>query len=201
VVDSGSGSTLVFVDTETTSQRPDRRVWDVALIIRQPGSHDREMSWLVDFEDLDLGNANLPSLKIGHFYERHPFATSDRAIPVYREVDVLREVERLSRGAHLVGAVPSFDAEVLAARMRAHGIPASWHHHLIDVETLAVGRLSGERLAATAGSLAAVTALPWDIDAVSRAFGVEPPPEHTRHTALGDARWVRAIYDAVMGGL
>ena len=51
----------------------------------------------------------------------------------------MRPVERITRGAHLVGAVPTFDAEVLGARMRANGICPSWHYHLIDVEALAVG--------------------------------------------------------------
>ena len=33
------------------------------------------------------------------------------------------------------------DTEVLANRMRAHGICPSWHYHLIDVEALAIGYL------------------------------------------------------------
>lgn len=68
--------TLVFVDTETTSLRPDRRAWDIALIVRRPGEPDREYQWFVDDLALDLGNADPFALKIGRFYERHPAAAS-----------------------------------------------------------------------------------------------------------------------------
>src|SRR5690242_19715188 len=100
-----AGCGLVFVDTETTSQRPDRRVWDVALIVRQPGAPDRELSWFVDARDLELGNANLISLNVGHFYGQHPFVTGSADVTAHREYDVLLDVERLTRGAHLVGVV------------------------------------------------------------------------------------------------
>jgi hypothetical protein len=60
---------LVFIDTETTSLRPDRRAWDIGLIVRQEGQEDREQSWFVDWADLDLGNADPFALKIGGFYD------------------------------------------------------------------------------------------------------------------------------------
>lgn len=41
--------------------------------------------------------------------------------------------------------------------------------------------------------------LPWKSDDLSRACGVEPPTEDERHTALGDARWVMRLYDAITG--
>lgn len=110
---------------------------------------------------------------------------------VEREVSVLREVERLTRGAVLVGAVPGFDAEVLAARMRAHGIAPSWHYQLQDFETLIAGFLRGQGKP--------VPELPWKSDELSRLAGVEPPGEDERHTALGDARWAMRAWDAVMG--
>ena len=63
---------IVFLDTETTSLRWDRRAWEVGLIVRDPGRDDQEHHWFIDIRDLDLGNADLMSLKIGRFYERHP---------------------------------------------------------------------------------------------------------------------------------
>jgi hypothetical protein len=196
---------IVFLDTETTSLRPDRRAWEIAVIVREPqtvthpdgpdttGTRDAEHRWLVDAEDLDLGNADLMSLKIGRFYERHPQArmyASNRTAGVRREAVALAEVEQVTRGAHLVGAVPSFDAEVLSARMRAHGICPSWHYHLQDTETLIIGYLRGQGQP--------VPDLPWRSDDLSRLIGVEPPGEDSRHTALGDADWCRRIWDAVM---
>lgn len=176
---------LVFIDMETTSLRPDRRAWEVALIVRDSDGADAEHSWMVDSDDLDLGNADLGSLKIGHFYERHPeFTGTHRGWShMEDEVSVLFRVEQLTRGAHLVGAVPNFDADVLGARMRAHGICPSWHYHLVDVETLAAG---ARRLPP-----------PWGFDDLLALHGLKYD-EADRHTALGDARMARDLYDAVL---
>jgi DNA polymerase III epsilon subunit-like protein len=206
-------TTLCFIDTETTSLRPDRRAWEIGLIVRRIAAPDHEQSWFIDTGDLDLGNADLMSLKIGRFHERHPAHSHGGGNPKQRhgrEADVLAEVEHLTRGAHLAAAVVSFDAEVLAARMRAHGICPSWHYHLIDVEALAVGHLSAmaavcERRAPSeipgperGAELRALASPPWKSDDLSAALGVTVSDED-RHTALGDARWAKAIYDAVIG--
>lgn len=185
-------TTLVFLDTETTSLRHDRRVWEVGLIVRDGVLRDgrlddREFSWFVGRDDLDLGNADLMSLKIGHFYERHPEYSHH---PVARnadrsELEVVRRVDTLTRGATIVGAVPWFDTDVLGQRMRANGLCPSWHYHLVDVETLAAGALRQPP--------------PWGFDSLLAAYGLEYD-EADRHTALGDARMVRDLYDAVMSG-
>jgi DNA polymerase III epsilon subunit-like protein len=184
---------ICFVDTETTSLRHDRRAWEIAVITREPGQPDREMTWFVNAGDLDLGNADVMSLKIGRFHERHPqYRSAERTGAPMRELGVLKEVERAARGAHLIGAVPSFDAEVLGNRMRANGICPSFHYHLIDFEVLIAGYLRGHDRP--------VPELPWRSDDLSHAIGVEAPGEEDRHTALGDARWAMRVWDAVMGG-
>lgn len=187
---------LIFLDTETTSLRPDRRAWEIGIIARGPNGTETERHWFVRSEDLDLGNADPMSLKIGRFYDRHPQYTKgavDHAGTSYavaeREADVLHWVEAHTRGAHIVGAVPNFDTEVLADRMRANGICPSWHHHLIDVEPLMVGWLAAK---------GEPVPVPWKSDDLSRAIGVEAPAGDERHTALGDARWVARIWDEVM---
>lgn len=197
-------SRLVFLDTETTSLRPDRRVWEIGLYVRDAGYDPQQPhQWFVDWSDLDLGNADPMALKIGGFYERHPQMRDPRVRyavgEVVHEWEALEEVERLTRGAHLVGAVPNFDAEVLAARMREHGIAPSWHYHLIDVEALAVGALAARGLWPPGGGDERY-ALPWDSDEVTETLGVDPVSDEDRHTALGDARWARDVYDAVMKG-
>lgn len=179
---------LVFLDTETTSLRSDRRAWEIGLIRREQvsgGTQDAEFQAFITPEDLDLGNADLMSLKIGKFFDRHPRATGIQADRerLRSERDVLADVEALTRGATIVGAVPNFDTEVLGARMRANGICPSWHYHLVDVETLAAGALK--------------MAPPWDFDKLLGEFGLTYD-EADRHTALGDARMVRDLYDAVL---
>ena len=184
---------LVFIDTETTSLRPDRRAWEIGLIVRDPGENDREYQWMVGAADLDLGNADLFSLKIGGFYERHPqYAESGDHLTV-PEADALLAVEHLTRGAYLIGAVVSFDAEVLATRMRACGILPSWHYHVIDMEPMVIGYLSGlDELT--------VPDLPWSSDDLYKEIGLDPA-KYERHNALGDARRERDAWDIINGKL
>ena len=200
---------IAAIDCKTTSLRHDRRAWEIAVITREPGKPDREMAWFIAAEDLDLGNADLMSLKIGRFHERHPRYAAGGSVQItHREYAALRAVETRTRGAHLVGAVPNFDAEVLGNRMRAHGICPSWHYHLVDIEALATGWLhrhaawleNRESTIEEATALREIARPPWTSDDLTRALGVKPATEEERHTALGDARLAMRAYDAVMGG-
>ena len=69
--------------------------------------------------------------------------------------------------------------------MRANGICPSWRYHLVDVETLAAGALRRPP--------------PWRFDDLLADYGLVYD-EADRHTALGDARMVRDLYDAVLKG-
>lgn len=181
--------TLVFLDTETTGLRPDRRVWDLALITRRPGEADQEWQRFVGAEDLDLANADPFGLKVGKFYDRHPQmnATGEDPFLAYgqmtTEAGAMWELEGMTRDAIIVGAVVNFDTEVLDRRMRHHGLLPSWRYHLVDVETLAAGQLG--------------LTPPWNFDGILERYGLSYSPED-RHTALGDARMVRDLYDAVI---
>ena len=199
---------LCFIDTETTSLRPDRKAWDISMIRRDENGDDIETQFNVHISNLDLANADPFSLNIGRFWERHPDASrvvdggrisyarwsvdegSAWDVPrgtVVGCFDAAQIVLAWTHGAHLVGAVPSFDAEVLGNLLREEGLMPAWHHHLIDVEALAVGFLAG------------TATPPWKSDDLAKAIGVEPAADNERHTALGDARWAMRIYDRVMG--
>lgn len=197
---------LVFLDTETTGLHHDRRPWEIALIRREPNGYTSELQIYV--KDVDLSAAELIGLNVGHFYENHPLFRTDHAVPPHSEREELGPgvrltteakaaviVERMTRGATIVGAVPSFDTECLAAMLRRHKLCAAWHYHLIDVEAVALGYLH------RAGPYPRkLLDLPIKSDALSELCGVQPPSDEERHTAIGDARWVQRWYDTLTDG-
>ena len=205
---------LAFVDTETTGVHPGRRAWEVGIIRREPDGTEETLHAFVI--DVDLTHADPFGLKVGRFYDRHPAYNddADRALiddpwrgqrflelpggaRILYEQDTAVRVERMTRGAHLVGAVPNFDAETFADMLRRHHLTPAWHYHLIDVEALAVGWIHGSGRVPNIEHQLGVT-LPWKSDDLSRACGVEPASDDERHTALGDARWAQRLYDAIV---
>lgn len=231
---------LCFIDTETTGLHPERRAWEIALI-RRDDAGEREL--LIQVRDVDLSNAEPKGLQVGGFYERHgnyapaaatgpggPFVEGSEAVWA-TEGQAAELVEQHTRGAHLVGCVPDFDARTLDPMLRRHGLIPAWHYHLVDVEAMAVGWLSAHaaqpvrwitgadpekaspadfrpgRLTTMTGAVEVTTLTPdvlsppWRSDDLSRACGVEPPSDEDRHTAMGDARWAMRWYDAIVGGV
>lgn len=216
-------SHLVFIDTETTSLDDTRgEIWEIAAILRRPGQADAEHLWQIR---PDLNTADPMSLRIGRYYERRvldlqaPGTAVELVSPMLARVKdspptftsaavVAYKLTELLDGAHVVGAVPDFDARFLKRFLARHGECWTAHYHLIDVEALAVGWLHGK----AAGFVhvkktgpdwheeaARVHGMPWDTKALSRAVDVDPTG-FDQHTALGDARWARAMYDAITGG-
>ena len=189
-------SKLCFVDTETTGLDPDlHQIWDVGLIVREHGV-DREYQW---FLPVDLGKADPLALKIGQFHQRHPdgydFDADRKGYPIGSSVAGSRprvtgakefcfNFAKLTAGSHLVGAVPSFDEERLRKLLRANKQCPEWHYHLVDIEALVAGKVGASP--------------PWDSKVLSRSVQVDKA-KYPEHTALGDARWARDVYDAVMG--
>lgn len=209
---------VVFLDTETTGLDPERhQVWELALI-----RDGKEYVWQLP---VDLTRADPTGLRIGQFYERRSAIAPTGSVAKLHRVqwpskepkwdmvglpvsDTAETVARLLDGRHMVGAVPSFDAAFLTRWLNAHGQAATWHYHLIDVEALAAGFLVGEFTAcqevgnpdADGPSVEDVKRAwaPWNSNELSRAVDVDPD-DFDRHTALGDARWAKAIYERVYG--
>lgn len=180
---------LVFMDTETGGLAPDAEVWDFAAIVRDPDTADVEVQFFIEHDRARI-EADLPE----PFYSDYRARYNPRTALAPDEA--AQSVWNITRGAHIVGAVPNFDTERLALLLRAYGREPEWHYHLIDCETLAVGWLHG-----ASGLLerhdTVPLALPWDSDELSTLLGVEPPKQgEGRHTALGDARWCLDLYDA-----
>lgn len=189
---------LVFLDTETTGLADQCEIWEIGLIIREhPALRDEEHAWQIR---PDLATAEPTGLRIGRYYERmgglfygsvgEARITTDPDDDILTHADrqtdartVAAKVAHMLDGATIVGAVPDFDARHLTRFLRARGQAGTWHYHLVDVETFAAGRLG--------------QAPPWGFDDLLEAYGLKYD-EADRHTALGDARMVRDLYDAVL---
>ena len=194
---------LVALDTETTGLDPDTEdVFEVAAVDLASGHED---VWRVPPRDEVVAAMHPKAAEVNQYHYRTSVAGW-----VWDDVDdALDDIFLWLDGAHIVGAVPDFDARHLASLFRRFGMePPRWHYHLIDVEAMAVGwlhgcaagisRESGDEVVGVAPSV--VDDLPWRSDDLSRWCGVEPPSDDERHTALGDARWVARLYRHLTGG-
>lgn len=182
---------IVFCDTETTGLALDADIWEIALIVRIPGMPDVEYHSFVEHN-------TAKALRLPESFRADHDARYDEAQALSRH-DAARLIADLTTDAHIVGAVPNFDTERIALLLRAHGIEPAWHYHLIDVENLAVGWILGRFATQPTRAERQAVSLPWRSDDLAVACGIPPVAEADRHTAMGDARWVRAWYDAIMG--
>lgn len=187
--------TLAFVDCETTGLRPDlsHSVWELAIIRRGP---DEDPDWW-ETEHVwqirpDLNVADPEALEVNDFLRRFRVPPGVDALWFPQEqsepipqtfAEAAAQIHRLLDGAYLVGAVPSFDALMLTHFLRGHGLEPAWRHRLVCVENLSAGALG--------------LPVPQGLRHAAASVGVWVDPE-ARHTALGDARVAREVYDAVM---
>ena len=216
---------ICFIDTETTGLDPDRHaIWEVALIT--PGGDEHVWQFPVEemaadpfalnigrYWDRRWGTDNDVSV-LDAIYEAHNPKSRRRNFPdegrAIRPGDTwARRFRDLTAGCHLAGAVISFDEERLRRLLHSLGVLHRWHYHLIDVEALAVGYLAGRGWPldhpgdppgdpeGTAARMFDPRDLPWKSGDLTAALGIKVSGED-KHTALGDARWARAIYDAIM---
>ncbi len=185
---------ICFTDTETTGLDPDQGhdVWELA-IVRRDLNASFEVKALYQVRP-DLEKADPKALEIGGFNERfvvpdgHEACRIDGAgqvTPVTRDT-VQRRAHRLLRRSVVVGSNPGFDAAFLKKFLEG---ATPWHYRPVDVIAMAATRLG----------LFGQENVPWRSEDISRRLGVEPPGKDTRHTALGDALWVRDMFDAIPG--
>lgn len=199
-----SDPNVVFLDTETTGLRLDQEIWEAATISWFEGG------WVEDVWQLpvDLGNADPVALRLGHFYERRFPASRLTPLDTFSY-----QFEEIVRDKHIVGNVVSFDDKRLERLVMANGACPDWHYHIIDVEALCAGYLHGLYVGTTANfeeEFGRPPQRPWTLDAatpnwksseLSEAMRVPLPSDEELHTALGDARWSKRLYEAVMGPL
>jgi hypothetical protein len=176
---------IVFMDIESIGLHPDAPVWEFAAIRRFANGNEDRTEFRIQHDPAGwLTEEHFPARFRADYDAR--YVRSDAAT----EFDAAVMINLITRGAHIIGAVPSFDTERLAKLIRRHGMEPSWHYHLIDVENVIVGFLAG-------GSRYELCTPPYDSNALSRAVGVDPDT-YNRHTAMGDVLWVRAQWDSIM---
>lgn len=180
-----SETPLAFVDCETTGLDPDmgHELWEVAVIVGKVRALYQVRP--------NLANADSKALEIGGFHDRFKVPEGHEAAridPDTGQVDpttvaqVRGELVRLLNRAVMIGSNPGFDAAFIK-RLLLGATP--WHYRPVDAITLAVGKL---------GSMP----MPWRSEDISRAVGVESPDKTSRHTAMGDALWIRDVFHAAI---
>lgn len=200
---------LAFVDTETTGLDPRTHdVWEIAVIRRDQDS-EVERQWQVR---PNLDAADSEALNVNRFGERFTVPDGWDAIEVLDGPplrltlsEFLFDFQDFIAGCVMVGSNPAFDDTFLKKLLWANNRKVTWHYRTIDIATLAAGALYGRASewtrkdcdAAWYSKVANAIGWPWKSYQVSRHVEVEPPAKDVAHTALGDARWARDVWDAV----
>lgn len=196
---------LAFVDTETTGLDPRHHdVWEIAVIRREEGA-TVERQWQVR---PDLEAADPEALIINRYAERFAVPSGWDAIEVLDGAplrltlsEMLFDLQDFLAGCVMVGSNPAFDDTFLKKLLWAHARKVTWHYRTVDIATLAAGYRHGQAISGAYGGDFAFPSdypqLPYSSYELSRAVGIEPPSKDVAHTALGDARWAKAVYDQV----
>ena len=185
---------LAFIDTETDGLGPHRLAWEVAIIRVDNAGTDQENTTRAEFfiGGFDLSKSDPKALEVGRYWERHPHGRERSGLPARpNEVPVSQEAaaRRIFKATHdaiLVGSNPAFDAQCFERLLRGAGLLPTWDYRLINVRDMAMGYL-----------LNAGFSIPPDVrtEDLSRRCGVAVPDSAHRHTAMGDAEWVKCWFE------
>lgn len=190
---------IIFPDTETSGLYPwaGHRPWEIGYIIRDTDSDKPDENRVYQVKP-DLRKADPMALQIGGYYKRFrkvqqaARAANNGTYFRLTKAEAASEIAEDFAGAIVIGNVPSFDTNMLDAFLREHGAAGAWHYHLVDIESVILGYLLNSDLTLPGD----IFEFPLNSEKLSLAIGVDPA-EYERHTALGDARWVRDQWDTL----
>ena len=163
-------SILAFTDCETTGLDPRIHQPYEVCIWREDWDEPRTL-----YPGHTLEFADSFALKVGGYFDREfrPSPDSSLSTP--------GSLAKYLHGVTLVGSNPAFDAAMLT---RVIGAPV-WHHRMIDVAAAGMWVFGWDRPKGLA-----------DVATACREHGYEiPEPDHT---AEGDVRTTRAVYEALV---
>jgi ribonuclease T len=178
----GIMESVVVVDVESGGLNPET---DAVLQVALVASGGRALS--VDVLDL-VGRRSEVAMGINRIdWEVHEVFADPPAVAATKIGDWLRSVQAtLPEGVRLIvaGHNTGFDVAMLRRVFMLAGMecPVSWYRSLDTQTLLFQARLRGEIPAGVQG-----------LDAALEHYGITPPGEKARHTALGDAVATRAL--------
>jgi hypothetical protein len=194
-------SALAFVDCETTHLSAEiGEVWEVAVILRDKDG-ENEHVWQFAPRTLDA-EIHGEALRIGRFHERFAVPhgctaayTAGGDIDPMTRADAITEVTEILRGSVLHANNAAFDDRHLRKLLALREEEQPWRYR----PTCVMARTEGYLWATDPQWMAEQEAAAGQVSSrvLSRRLGVEPPGDDVAHTALGDARWVMAVHDAI----
>lgn len=101
--------------------------------------------------------------------------------PLMHPQDAVAQIWSLTQDCYLVGQNVRFDERFVESLMRAHGIVPEWNFRLVELSSLVAG-VQGLMPPIRSSEITAIT-------------GIE---NKYKHTALGDAKWDRDIFQWCM---
>lgn len=170
---------LVAIDLETSGLDPQvHEIIEVGLVFETmypdplvPEPRITEMAFSVPF---DLDKADRKALEINGYLNGRKFAEP------WSKLEAASYLSLKLLDAHLLGKNPgSFDSRFLESFFRRNGYDVpKWHHRMVDVGSVAMGRFHCRT--------------PMSTDDIEKATGIKVKD---RHSALGDAKWAWDVFE------
>lgn len=102
--------------------------------------------------------------------------------PLWDPMNAAVQIASITEGCHLVGQNVRFDERFVDNFLRSHGLTPRWNFRLVELSSLVAG-VQGLMPPIKTGEIIEITGITNDAS----------------HTALGDARWDKKVFDWCMG--